>query len=106
MIWNMSSDDFDSVASVHLKVHWNMSHHAIKYMQVGFGRIVNFSSNPSRQRGAKQYGAAKAGIIDLLTIAKETSKFGITANAICPSADTRMTINEKVGKTSVNLKQA
>ena len=99
MIWNMSEDDFDSVVAVHLKGHWNMAHHAIKYMrQAGFGRIVNFSSDAFKGSvGQCNYSASKAGIIGLTrSIAKETSKFGITANAICPSADTRMTDNEAV----------
>jgi NAD(P)-dependent dehydrogenase (short-subunit alcohol dehydrogenase family) len=99
MIWNMSEDDFDSVVSVHLKGHWNMCHHAIKYMrQAGFGRIVNFSSDAFKGSvGQCNYSAAKAGIIALTrSIAKETSKFGITANAICPSADTRMTLTDAV----------
>ena len=34
MIWNMSEDDFDSVISVHLKGHWNMCHHAVKYLSL------------------------------------------------------------------------
>ncbi len=99
MIWNMSEDDFDSVDSVHLKGHWNMAHHAIKYMrQAGFGRIVNFSSDAFKgSLGQCNYSASKAGIIGLTrSIAKEAAKFGITANAICPSADTRMTDNEAV----------
>lgn len=99
MIWNMSEDDFDSVVSVHLKGHWNMCHHAIKYMrQAGFGRIVNFSSDAFKGSvGQCNYSASKAGIIGLTrSIAKEASKFGITANAVCPSADTRMTVNEAV----------
>ncbi|MCC6535083.1 MAG: SDR family oxidoreductase [Burkholderiales bacterium] len=99
MIWNMSEDDFDSVVGVHLKGHWNMAHHAIKYMrQAGFGRIVNFSSDAFKGSvGQCNYSASKAGIIGLTrSIAKEASKYGITANAICPSADTRMTINEAV----------
>ena len=99
MIWNMSEDDFDSVVTVHLKGHWNMAHHAIKYMrQAGFGRIVNFSSDAFKGSvGQCNYSASKAGIIGLTrSIAKETAKFGITANAICPAADTRMTVNEAV----------
>ena len=99
MIWNMSEDDFDSVVSVHLKGHWNMAHHAIKYMrQEGFGRIINFSSDAFKGSvGQCNYSASKAGIIGLTrSIAKETVKFGITANAICPSADTRMTLTEAV----------
>lgn len=99
MIWNMSEDDFDSVINVHLKGHWNMSHHAIKYMrQAGHGRIINFSSDAFKGSvGQCNYSAAKAGIIGLTrSIAKECAKFGITANAICPAADTRMMMNDAV----------
>src|SRR6185295_1852544 len=99
MIWNMSEDDFDSVVTVHLKGHWNMAHHAIKYMrQAGFGRIVNFSSDAFKGSvGQCNYSASKAGIIGLTrSIAKEAARYGVTANAICPSADTRMTLTEAV----------
>jgi NAD(P)-dependent dehydrogenase (short-subunit alcohol dehydrogenase family) len=99
MIWNMSEEDFDMVISVHLKGHWNMCHHAIKHMRgAKFGRIVNFSSDAFKGSvGQCNYSAAKAGIIGLTrSIAKETSRYGITANAICPAADTRMTINDAV----------
>ncbi len=99
MIWNMTEDDFDMVINVHLKGHWNMCHHAIKHMRgLGGGRIVNFSSDAFKGSvGQCNYSAAKAGIIGLTrSIAKETSRYGITANAICPSADTRMTINDAV----------
>jgi len=99
MIWNMTEEDFDLVISVHLKGHWNMCHHAIKHMRgVRYGRIVNFSSDAFKGSvGQCNYSAAKAGIIGLTrSIAKETSRYGITCNAICPSADTRMTLNEAV----------
>lgn len=99
MIWNMSEDDFDAVVSVHLKGHWNLCTHAIKYMrQAGYGRIVNFSSDAFKGSvGQCNYSASKAGIIALTrSIAKECSKFGITANAICPQADTRMTLTDTV----------
>ena len=99
MIWNMSEDDFDSVVSVHLKGHWNMCHHAVKYMrQEGHGRIINFSSDAFKGSvGQCNYSASKAGIIGLTrAIAKESYKYGITVNAVCPSADTRMTLTEAV----------
>ena len=99
MIWNMTEEDFDLVVSVHLKGHWAMSHHVIKHMRTAkSGRIVNFSSDAFKGSvGQCNYSAAKAGIIGLTrSIAKETSRYGITANAICPSADTRMTINDAV----------
>jgi 3-oxoacyl-[acyl-carrier protein] reductase len=78
---------------------WNMCHHAIKYMrQEGHGRIVNFSSDAFKGSvGQANYSAAKAGIIGLTrSIAKEAAKYGITANAICPQADTRMTLTDAV----------
>jgi 3-oxoacyl-[acyl-carrier protein] reductase len=99
MIWNMSEDDFDSVVTTHLKGHWNMSHHAVKVMrQAGYGRIVNFSSDAFKGSvGQCNYSASKAGIIGLTrSIAKEAARNGITCNAICPSADTRMTVNDAV----------
>ena len=99
MIWNMTEEDFDLVVDVHLKGMWNMSHHSIKHMRAkGFGRIVNFSSSAFKGAvGQCNYAAAKGGIISLSrSIAKEAYKFGITCNAVCPSADTRMTLTEEV----------
>jgi 3-oxoacyl-[acyl-carrier protein] reductase len=64
----------------------------------GFGRIINFSSSAFKGSvGQANYAAAKAGIIGLSrTIAQEAYKFGITCNAVCPSADTRMTLTPEV----------
>ena len=99
MIWNMTEDDFDSVISVHLKGTWNVCHHAVKQMrQQKYGRIVNFSSDAFKGSvGQCNYAAAKAGIIGLTrTIANEAGRYGITANAMCPMAATRMTVNDAV----------
>ena len=99
MIWNMTEDDFDTVISVHLKGTWNMSHHAIKLMRgERFGRIVNFSSDAFKGSvGQCNYAAAKAGVIGLTrTIARECGRYGITVNAMCPFAATRMTVNDAV----------
>jgi 3-oxoacyl-[acyl-carrier protein] reductase len=99
MIWNMTEDDFDQVVAVHLKGHWNMCHHAIKVMRgARYGRIVNFSSDAFKGSvGQCNYSAAKAGIIGLTrSIAREVGRYGITANAMCPMAATRMTVNDAV----------
>lgn len=99
MIWNMTEDDFDEVISVHLKGHWNMCHHATKVMRTErFGRIINFSSDAFKGSvGQCNYSAAKAGIIGLTrSIARECGRYGITANAMCPMAATRMTVNDAV----------
>ncbi|MDP6875794.1 MAG: SDR family NAD(P)-dependent oxidoreductase, partial [Alphaproteobacteria bacterium] len=99
MIWNMTEEDFDQVILVHLKGHWNMCHHAIKAMRSArYGRIVNFSSDAFKGSvGQCNYAAAKAGIIGLTrSIAREAGRYGITANAMCPLAATRMTVNDAV----------
>ncbi|MBT3330598.1 MAG: SDR family NAD(P)-dependent oxidoreductase [Rhodospirillaceae bacterium] len=99
MIWNMTEEDFDQVILVHLKGHWNMCHHAVKVMRgARYGRIVNFSSDAFKGSvGQCNYAAAKAGIIGLTrSIAQEAGRYGITANAMCPLAATRMTVNDAV----------
>jgi 3-oxoacyl-[acyl-carrier protein] reductase len=99
MIWNMDEADFDAVIGVHLKGHWNMCRSAIKYMRgAAHGRIINFSSDAFKGGpGQCNYVAAKAGIIGLTrAIAHECYKYGITANAICPMADTRMILTPEV----------
>lgn len=99
MIWNMTEDDFDAVVNVHLKGHWNMCHHASKLMRTArHGRIVNFSSDAFKGAvGQCNYAAAKAGIIGLTrAIARECGRYGVTANAMCPMAATRMTVNDAV----------
>ena len=99
MIWNMTEDDFDQVIGVHLKGSWNMCHHAIKLMRTArYGRLVNFSSDAFKGSvGQCNYAAAKAGVIGLTrTIANEAGRYGITANAMCPMAATRMTVNDAV----------
>lgn len=99
MIWNMSEDDWDAVITVHLKGHWNICHHASRVMRgQRFGRIINFSSDAFKGSvGQCNYSAAKGGIISLTrSLAKELGRFGVTANAICPLAATRMTMNDKV----------
>ena len=76
-----------------------MCHHATKVMRgARYGRIVNFSSDAFKGSvGQCNYAAAKAGIIGLTrTIANEAGRYGITANAMCPMAATRMTVNDAV----------
>jgi NAD(P)-dependent dehydrogenase (short-subunit alcohol dehydrogenase family) len=99
MIWNMTEEDFDLVIGVHLKGTWNMCTHATKMMRnARHGRIINFSSDAFKGSvGQCNYAAAKAGIIGLTrTIAREAGQYGITANAMCPFAATRMTVNDAV----------
>src|SRR5512144_684434 len=103
MIFNMSEEDWDSVVAVHLKgtfactrhacVYWREQHKAGKQLH---GRLINTSSDSGLLGNAGQtnYGAAKAGIAALTVIAaKEMARYGVTANAVAPSAITRMTVD-------------
>jgi NAD(P)-dependent dehydrogenase (short-subunit alcohol dehydrogenase family) len=101
MIFNMAEEEWDAVISVHLKGTFNCTRHAAAHWRslskAGgevSGRIINTSSpsglygNP----GQSNYGAAKAAIASFTVIvAQELQRYGVTVNAISPSARTRMT---------------
>ena len=53
----------------------------------GYGRIVNVASEAGRvgSQVAGAYSAAKAGVIGFTkTIARESSRYGVTCNAVAP----------------------
>jgi NAD(P)-dependent dehydrogenase (short-subunit alcohol dehydrogenase family) len=59
-----------------------------------YGRIINTASEAFLfgSPGQPNYAAAKAGIAALtLSTAQACARYGVTANAICPRARTRMT---------------
>jgi NAD(P)-dependent dehydrogenase (short-subunit alcohol dehydrogenase family) len=99
MIWNMSEEEWDAVIAVHLKGTFNCSRHACVFMrEQKAGRIINLTSDAWRGTvGQCNYGAAKGGIVSLTrAIAREMGRFGVTCNALCPVAATRMTMTEEV----------
>jgi NAD(P)-dependent dehydrogenase (short-subunit alcohol dehydrogenase family) len=93
MIFNMSEEEYDAVAAVHLNGTFNTVRHASALMreQRG-GRIINFSSVSAwGSPGQPNYGAAKYGILGFTAVlANSMNKYGVTANAILPYATTRM----------------
>src|SRR5207302_5015617 len=101
MIFNMSEGEFDAVIRVHLKGHFCTMRHATELWRERakagdqvYGRIVNTSSEAFLfgSPGQPNYAAAKAGITALTrATAQSMWKYGVTANAICPRALTRMT---------------
>lgn len=103
MIANTSEDEFDAVIAVHLKGHFATTRHAGAYWRslakegnTVDARIINTSSGAGLQGSVGQgnYSAAKAGIAALtLVAAAEMGRYGVTVNAIAPSARTRMTEN-------------
>lgn len=101
MLVSMSEADWDVVLRVDLKGHAAPLRHAVAYWRERSkqgrpvaARIVNTSSGAGLMGSVGQgnYGAAKAGIAALTVIAAaETARYGVTVNAIAPSARTPMT---------------
>ncbi|MGW2930424.1 3-oxoacyl-ACP reductase [Streptomyces sp. NPDC001156] len=102
MVFSMSEDEWDAVIRVHLKGHFNTTRFAAAHWRARakagdgtvYGRIVNTSSEAflAGSAGQPNYAAAKGGIVGLTTsTAFALAKYGVTANAICPRARTRMT---------------
>lgn len=101
MLVGMSEEEWDKVTTVHLKGHYAPLRHAAEYWRAESkagrpraARVINTSSGAGLfgSVGQGNYATAKAGIA-LLTIqtAAEMKGYGVTANAIAPSARTRMT---------------
>jgi NAD(P)-dependent dehydrogenase (short-subunit alcohol dehydrogenase family) len=104
MFANAEEDEWDAVVRVHLKGHfcvarWAAAHwrDRAKAGDANDARIINTSSGAGLMGSVGQaaYSAAKGGIASLTLVqAAELGRYGITVNAIAPSARTRMT--EKV----------
>ncbi|WP_333756077.1 3-oxoacyl-ACP reductase [Streptomyces sp. IBSBF 3352] len=102
MVFSMAEEEWDAVIRVHLKGHFNTVRHAAAHWRERakatgapvYGRIVNTSSEAflAGSAGQPNYAAAKGGIVGLTTSsALALGKYGVTVNAICPRARTRMT---------------
>ena len=104
MIFNLEPEDWDAVIRVHMRGTYSTIRHASAYWrglrnEEAENRIINFTSDTGLFGGPGQpnYAAAKMGIVGLtLSCANSLRKYGVTANAIAPVADTRM--NENVVK--------
>ena len=109
MMVNMSEAEWDAVITVHLKGTFAPAHHAAAYWrdQSKAGtpvdaRIINTSSSSGifGNVGQSNYGAAKAGIAAFTIItSQELGRYGVTVNAIAPTALTRMTEDLEVLKS-------
>jgi len=101
MFASMTEAEWDAIMAVHLKGHFCITSHAVHYWRaqakegkVVDARIINTTSGAGLQGsiGQSNYAAAKAGIAALtLNQAAELARYGITANAVAPSARTGMT---------------
>ena len=95
MVFNMSEEEWDAVIAVHLTGTFNCTRHAARHMrEQRYGRIISMSSTSGvyGNSGQANYGAAKDGIAGLTRVAaRDLGRYGITVNAVCPGAATRMT---------------
>jgi NAD(P)-dependent dehydrogenase (short-subunit alcohol dehydrogenase family) len=101
MLVGMSEAEWDLVLKVDLKGHFAPMRHAAAYWrdrskqgEPVAARIVNTSSGAGLMGSVGQgnYAAAKAGIAALTQVAAvEFARYGVTVNAIAPSARTPMT---------------
>jgi NAD(P)-dependent dehydrogenase (short-subunit alcohol dehydrogenase family) len=101
MFVSCTEEEWDAVIRVHLKGHFCLAHHACEHWRNESkagrqpnARIVNTSSGAGLQGsvGQSAYSAAKGGIATLTLVqAVELARYGVTSNAIAPSARTRMT---------------
>ncbi|RZL91539.1 MAG: SDR family NAD(P)-dependent oxidoreductase [Variovorax sp.] len=98
---NMEEEDWDAVIRVHMRGTFAPSRHAATYWRSEskagrqrIGRLINTSSSSGLycNPGQANYGAAKAGIAAMTVItARELDRYGVTANAIYPTAMSRLT---------------
>lgn len=101
MFVSATLEEWDATMHVHLRGHFCISRHAVDYWRAKQkagsdpdARIINTSSGAGLQGSIAQaaYSTAKGGIASLTLVqAAELGRYGITANALAPSARTRMT---------------
>ncbi len=101
MFVSATPEEWDATMHVHLRGHFCLSRHAVDHWRARQkagepvdARIINTTSGAGLQGSIAQaaYSTAKGGIAALTLVqAAELGRYGITANALAPSARTRMT---------------
>jgi NAD(P)-dependent dehydrogenase (short-subunit alcohol dehydrogenase family) len=100
MVFNLEEDEWDDVVRVHLKGTFAVSRPACRWWREQakrdgstYGRLINTSTGLLLYGGAGQsnYVAAKGGVSAFTdAIATEMAPYGVTVNAVMPSAMTRL----------------
>jgi len=103
MLVNMSDEDWDDIMRVTLRGHFAPTRAAAQYWRttskergITPANLVNTSSTSGLfgNVGQTNYGAAKSGLGSFTHIAQlELERYGVTVNAIAPSARTRLTLS-------------
>ena len=101
MFVSATLDEWDATMHVHLRGHFCIARHAVDHWRAKQkagenpdARIINTTSGAGLQGSIAQaaYSTAKGGIASLTLVqAAELGRYGITSNALAPSARTRMT---------------
>ena len=101
MFVSATLEEWDATMHVHLRGHFCVARHAVNYWRAKQkeggqpnARIINTTSGAGLQGSIAQaaYSTAKGGIASLTLVqAAELGRYGITSNALAPSARTRMT---------------
>jgi NAD(P)-dependent dehydrogenase (short-subunit alcohol dehydrogenase family) len=101
MFVSATLEEWHATMHVHLRGHFCIARHAVNYWRAKQkdgrdpdARIINTTSGAGLQGSIAQaaYSTAKGGIASLTLVqAAELGRYGITANALAPSARTRMT---------------
>ena len=100
MVFNMQDAEWEDVLRVHLNGTFATSRHACRWWRSeakagrgGYGRLINTATGLLLYGGAGQsnYVAAKAGSLAFTeAVATEMQPYGVTANCVMPSANTRL----------------
>jgi NAD(P)-dependent dehydrogenase (short-subunit alcohol dehydrogenase family) len=114
-ILDMSEADWDAVIAVHLKGHFACTQAACRAMVPrNYGRIINFSSLSAvgtstmnkldTTGGRTNYSTAKGGVLGFTrTLAGEVARYGITCNAIMPTATTRLMVAAQAKRKALGI---
>ena len=111
MIVNMDIDEWDAVIRVHLRgtfapTRWAAAHWRSRFKaeeRPVEARLINTTSSSGifANPGQSNYAAAKAGIASFTIVAsRELIQYGVTANAVYPTALSRMTKDIFEGRAS------
>jgi NAD(P)-dependent dehydrogenase (short-subunit alcohol dehydrogenase family) len=100
MVFNLEESEWDDVVRVHLKGTFAVSRPACRWWRAEAkagrprdGRLINTATGLLLYGGAGQsnYVAAKAGVVAFTdAVATEMQPYGVTVNAVMPSAHTRL----------------
>jgi len=105
-----SADFIDRVLAINLRGPMGLTQKLIPAMaENGYGKIINVASDAGRvgSLGETVYAAAKGGVIAFTkSLARETARFHITVNCVCPGPTDTPLFHAQPEKLRTALKKA